>query len=67
MTKKDFELIAAAFVLARAEITAKEPETARTDLLDGVAYAAEFVADALASTNPRFDLDRFLDVCGARS
>jgi hypothetical protein len=49
MRKKDFELIAGA--LARIEDVA-----ARTQ-------AAEYMADALATTNPKFDRVRFLALC----
>lgn len=62
LTKSSFELIAQAMKNARADILAKESPT--VDLLDGVGYASEHLADALASTNPRFDRARFLAACG---
>jgi hypothetical protein len=60
MTKKDFELIAAALAEARYLVDSEPPisaETARYRI-------AGEIADALATTNPRFDRDRFLDACG---
>jgi len=56
MTKKDFELIAAA--LARCK-----PSALNTAWYN-VVYA---LADALATTNPRFDRARFLAACGVQS
>jgi hypothetical protein len=54
MTRKDFELIAAAIRY--------------THSLDGSDYitlkrAADALADELAGTNPRFDRERFLKAC----
>ena len=34
---------------------------------DGAAYAAEYVASALATDNPRFDRAKFLAACGVQS
>lgn len=68
MTRKDYEALAAAIRAARAEIEEKEMGsglvTSVADLLDGTAYAAEFIADALARDNPRFNRERFLSACG---
>lgn len=59
MTKKDFELIAAALAGRRAFI--------QTEYANGRSvwdHAAYVLADALQSTNPRFDRARFLAACG---
>ena len=64
MTRKDFELIAAAFREARRNIEDKEPADAVERLNDGVSYAADYLADALAKTNERFDRARFRAACG---
>jgi hypothetical protein len=64
MTPKDYVALAAALMQARAEIKAKEPDECQRDLLDGVGYAAEFIADALASDNARFDRVRFMIAAG---
>lgn len=50
MTKKDFELI--------AEVIATLPESISYNDQEQVAAA---FADRLATTNPRFDRDRFMD------
>ena len=55
MTKKDFELIAAAV----KEITADNYKQTRED-------KAGLFADALALTNPRFDRAKFLTACGVK-
>lgn len=60
MTRKDYVLIAAALLKARAAIKEKEPPEAYLDLLDGVGYATDYLADALESTNPLFDRARFI-------
>lgn len=60
MTRKDFILIAAALLKAREAIKDKEPPEAYLDLLDGVGYATDYLADALAATNERFDRARFI-------
>jgi hypothetical protein len=54
MTKKDFELIAEALFLSR------EAE-------DDIANICQRMADTLATTNPRFDRERFLIACGVKS
>ena len=61
MTKKDFELIAATLQKVRADMvpasaTYKDPDALHADI------CSEF-ADALASSNPRFDDARFLRAC----
>lgn len=60
MTKKDFELIAAA--IRRGAFDKMGP--VRTAIHND--YAAR-VADALATTNPKFDRARFLAACGVSS
>jgi hypothetical protein len=67
VTRKDYILIAAALQAARADIIAKENEVSHRDLLDGVNYATEFLADALGRDNPRFDVSRFLKAAGVQS
>lgn len=62
MTRKDYVLIAAAFAAARQDIYNKESDTA--DLLDGVNYAVDWISEALAKENPRFDVARFRHACG---
>lgn len=58
MTKKDFELIANVF---RNQYTGHgSPEWVRESL-------AVKMAEALATTNPKFDRARFLAACGVRS
>ena len=67
MTKKDYELIAGAF---RAAIAARhlgpyfEPHPS---IYTEARFHACFVADALASDNPRFDRERFLKACGVEA
>ena len=59
MTRKDYILIAAALKAAH-----NSPAT-----VDGhrcIYLAAERIADALASDNPRFDIARFLKACGVQ-
>lgn len=64
MTKRHFVALAAAFKAARADVISKEPDASHTDLLDGISYAAEHVADACANDNPQFNRARFLAACG---
>lgn len=56
MTKKDFDLIADAFKLARSQL-----DPTRFAAVD---FVASKVADAIQATHPRFDRDRFLAACG---
>lgn len=58
MTKKDFELIVAVF--------AAEPVQLLEDR-EIIENLAESLADALATTNPKFDRARFLAACGVQS
>lgn len=66
MTRKDFELIAAALRASRP-IPKHEPYALdHYELIarDTYSNAANALADALRSTNPRFDRARFLSACG---
>jgi hypothetical protein len=67
MTRKDYVLLAEAIRAACDDIRSKEPEECREDLLAGVSYAAEYVADVLADDNRAFDRSRFLNAAGVRS
>ena len=64
MTRKDYILIAAALRNAHDAIRQKEPAECHDDMLDGIGYAADYLVDALANDNPRFDRARFLAACG---
>lgn len=69
MKRHEFEAIAEALRDARNDIRSKEPQSSQADLLDGVSYAAEYVADALArgtapGGNRAFDRDLFLRNAG---
>lgn len=66
MTRKDFELIAAAL---RASQPIPKHEAYALDHYELIARdtyvnAANSLADALRTTNPRFDRERFLMACG---
>lgn len=52
MTRKDFELIAA--------VVASLPGDTEVH----ADYIADLLADALATSNPRFNRDRFMRACG---
>jgi hypothetical protein len=54
MTKKDFQLIASVF---------KELGYSTDNIREGRIVFAQDIADALATTNPRFDRERFLKAC----
>ena len=66
MTRKDFELIAEVLAYRRAAVRmlaedtqrGRAAERAKIDILQITTYA---FADALATTNPRFDRDRFIN------
>ena len=62
MTRKDFCLIAAALKVAPGMNI--DPFTHRM-IVNGVERAALRLADALQTTNPRFDRARFLAACAA--
>ena len=62
MTKKDFELIANTLLAARWE----GPTPTGRNYIDYDTYPplVNDFADALATTNPRFDRARYLKACG---
>ena len=64
MTRKDFQLIADALVNLRT-FEAHDSEMSET-VARAVRYSSvvDALASALATTNPRFDRDRFLGACG---
>ena len=64
MTKKDFELIAAALKTARINYHYREVMDILKEHHNRI--CAE-IADALATTNPRFDRARFLAASGVQS
>lgn len=66
MTRKDYVMLAAALNTARADIISKEPAICRRDMLDGVSYAVDWIADALAQDNRRFDKRRFKEAAEGR-
>ena len=59
MTRKDYELIAAA---TRDALHSARPWS--EDKEEGIRLTARSIADALAADNPRFDRSRFLAACG---
>lgn len=61
MTRKDYELIAAAI---REQVLRLKPELAAGLALAAVKGTAMTIALALARDNPRFDRARFLSACG---
>ena len=65
MTKKDFELIARALRAARVPNSIGNANKALYN--NGVDNAVIIMADALATTNPRFDREQFLTACGVSS
>jgi hypothetical protein len=58
MSRKDYELIAAVFSVARYK--ASRFSTTGTEAMD---EAIDLMAEALKSTNPRFDRTIFVDAC----
>jgi hypothetical protein len=58
MTRKDYELIAAAVAEAR-----NDEGSDYSTFDEAVDAVAERIASALRSTNPRFDVSRFLKAC----
>lgn len=64
MTRKDYELIAAAVRNAYKGVNpfTDTPDT-RQQIKDGICRASMAIADRLAEDNPRFDRERFLDAC----
>ena len=59
MTRRDFELIAA--VVRETELTAGNADYGDCEVARG--QVARAFAERLASTNPRFDRERFLSAC----
>ena len=53
MSRKDYVTIAAAIAKARSEFVSDEYKAATI-------LTAQYIADALAADNPRFDRERFL-------
>ncbi len=65
MTRKDYELIAKAIAKLRSVYPDGEPTNDHDKgFQHGTKQAAQYIASALASENPRFDRDRFLKACG---
>lgn len=64
MTKKDFELIAAVLKAARINYHYREVMDILTEHHNRMCTE---IADALATTHPRFDRARFLAACGVQS
>ena len=74
MTKKDFELIALAIKELNSKLGRDYLQAQTKDEVNRVAYAmtgvnltAEHIASALATTNERYDRERFLMACGVVS
>jgi hypothetical protein len=64
MTRKDYELIAAAITRATESANEQEEYILRCAALDGIQRAAIALAFGLHADNPRFNYDRFLRACG---
>ena len=64
MTRKDYEIIAAAFRSAYKSVNpfTDTPQT-RQDIKNGICLASIEIADRLAQENPKFNRDTFLDAC----
>ncbi len=62
MTRKDFQLIADALKESKPEAEKKFHN--QTAYMTQFMITCHCMADALATTNPRFDRDRFLTACG---
>lgn len=63
MTRKDYELIAAAMRKVGGHLTSSNEDYA-AGKRDIHARASAELATALEATNPRFDRERFLKACG---
>lgn len=63
LTKPHFELIASAVYAVYRDASATGDTEGRAYVL----YVASNLADALATTNPRFQRDTFLRACGVAS
>ena len=64
MTRKDYELLAAAIVRATGAAKTQEEYILRCSAVSGIQQAAEAIAKELHADNPRFDHARFLRACG---
>jgi hypothetical protein len=65
MTRKDYEIIAAAIKATQDRIIETTAgAVVAQEQLRGVRRTAAHLADALAKENPRFDAGRFLTACG---
>ncbi len=64
MTRKDYELIAAA--LRKAQPALRGPLAEDVARQGAWSATVERLADALAAENPRFDANRFIDACTGR-
>ena len=66
MQRKDYQLIVDAIVATQQRIEASDTGWGADtqSQLRGVRRTAAHLADALGSTNPRFDKTRFLKACG---
>jgi len=64
MTKKDFELIASALLRADEYIGTDFAADRERDIYN---RCCRELADALATTNPKFDRAKFLAACGVAS
>lgn len=64
MTRKDYELIAAAITRATEAANKQEEYILRCSEVAGIQQAAQAIAKELHADNPRFDHARFLRACG---
>lgn len=64
MSKKDYELIAAAIRVSRTAPMGDMNASYSRAWDDGIRGAAATLADALSRENPKFDRSRFLLACG---
>jgi hypothetical protein len=60
VTSEDYSVIAAGFAQARREAEAMS----YFHNIEGIDWAAEYVAGALEDVDPEFDREAFLEVCG---
>jgi hypothetical protein len=67
MTRKDFCLIAETIrLLPSFEAYQRDGKLNSTDVVNFSAICRRF-AEALATTNPRFDTDRFINACNGKT
>lgn len=64
MTRKDYELIAAAFKRTKPYLGGFSDSKLDQAALYGFKMAANTLASDLAAANPRFNRERFLTACG---